>query len=135
MLICLRRPALSWSRHLPNRSVALGFFLLLGPILSPAQTSSITFVQSNVVEPHPSATTVTIPYTSAQSLGNLNIVAVGWNDSTTQLSSVADSVVHSYSVAVGPTVQTGSATQSIYYAGTIASPPPNAKVIPVTSTA
>src|SRR6266853_2090950 len=134
MLICLRRPASSWSRHLPNRSVALGFFLLLGPILSPAQTSSITFIQSNVVEPHPSATTVTIPYTSAQSLGNLNIVVVGWNDSTVQLSSVADSVGNSYSVAVGPTVQTGSATQSIYYARNIRAAAPNANVVTVTFT-
>ncbi len=125
-----------WSltlRALLGRTLALSLLLLV-EISGHAQTSSIAFVQTNVAEPHPSATTVAIPYTSAQSLGNLNIVVVGWNDSTAQVSSVADSIGNSYSVAVGPTVQTGLATQTIYYAKNILSAAPNANVVTVTFT-
>jgi hypothetical protein len=48
----------------------------------------------------------------------LNIVVVGWNNSTSLVQSVQDSAGNSYSLAIGPT--TGTALrQSIYYAKTI----------------
>ena len=60
-----------------------------------------------------------MPYLSAQTAGNLNIVVVGWNDSTSAVSSITDSKGNTYSRAVGPTVGT-KLTQSIYYAKNIA---------------
>src|SRR5262249_41385176 len=49
----------------------------------------------------------------------LNVVVVGWNDSTATVSSVTDVSLNTYSLAVGPTVITGTASQSIYYAKNI----------------
>jgi hypothetical protein len=48
----------------------------------------------------------------------LNIVVVGWNDTTSSISSVSDTRGNSYILAVGPTTASG-ARQSIYYAKNI----------------
>ena len=58
-------------------------------------------------------------YPLAQTAGNLNIVVVGWNDTTSTVSSVSDSRGNTYTPAVGPTVGT-ALRQSIYYAKNIA---------------
>src|SRR5262249_468542 len=83
-------------------------------------TASLRFVQSNSAVPQSSPTSVAVHFNSAQSGGNLNVVVVGWNDSTRQVASVTDTVGNTYVRAVGPTVQAGLATQSIYYASNIA---------------
>lgn len=64
---------------------------------------------------------VTATYSAAEIAGDLNVVAIGWGDATSQVSSVTDSKGNLYYLAVGPTVLTGSAalTQSIYYAKNI----------------
>jgi len=79
----------------------------------------LSFVQSNFSAPQSTQTTVTVPYTLAQSLGNLNVVVVGWNSSSNQVQSVTDTRGNLYVLAVGPTVFSGFATQSIYYAANI----------------
>jgi hypothetical protein len=61
---------------------------------------------------------IVVPYPAAQTAGNLNIVAVGWGDTTSSISSVTDSKGNVYTRAVGPTVNGGQ--QSIYYAKNIA---------------
>jgi hypothetical protein len=61
---------------------------------------------------------VAVTYPLAQISRNLNIVAVGWNDTTSTVSSVTDSRGNSYVLAVGPTSGTGL-RQSIYYAKNI----------------
>ena len=43
------------------------------------------------------------------------MVVVGWNDTTSTVQSVKDSVGNTYSLAIGPTAATGM-EQSIYYA-------------------
>jgi hypothetical protein len=116
-----------------RRSLGMGLLLFAGT--SAYSQSSITFIQSNSAVPHPSATTVTIPYTSAQGAGNLNVVVVGWNNSTAQVTSVSDSMSNSYAVAVGPTIQTGLATQTIYYAKNILPAASNGNVVTVRFTA
>ena len=78
--------------------------------------AAISFVQVNSADPQTPQSTVTVTYAAAQVAGDLNVVVVGWNDSTATISSVADSAGNTYSLAVGPTVQTGTATQAIYYA-------------------
>ncbi len=55
-------------------------------------------------------------YAAAQGAGDLNVVAIGWNDSTSAINSVTDSRGNTYQLAVGPTTQSGNATQVIYYA-------------------
>ncbi len=92
----------------------------------------ITFVQVNATAPQTPQTTVSLPYTLAQTAGDLNVLVVGWNDSTTTVTSVADSKGNAYSLAVGPTIQTDYGTQAIYYAKNIASAAANANTITVT---
>ena len=48
------------------------------------------------------------------------MVIVGWNDSTSRVSSVTDTKGNVYQLAVGPTILSGTVSQSIYYAKNIA---------------
>ena len=94
------------------------------PVPSPTPTptpSVLAFIQGNYAVPQSPLTTVTVPFTAAQKAGDLNVVIVGWNDATTQVSSLSDSSGNLYQLAVGPTVLTGSVplTQSVYYAKNI----------------
>ena len=84
-------------------------------------TTAITYVQGNFGTPQTAESTVKVAYTVAQVAGDLNVVVVGWNDSTAVVSAVTDSSGNTYTLAVGPTVQSGYASQSIYYAKNIAS--------------
>ena len=80
---------------------------------------TISFIQ--VASATPSSTaTVSVTYPAAQTSGDLNIVAVGWNDTTSTVQSVKDSAGNSYSLAIGPTEGT-KLQQSIYYAANILS--------------
>ena len=47
-------------------------------------------------------------------------MVVGWNDSTATVGTVTDKSGNTYTLAVGPTIQSGVASQSIYYAKNIA---------------
>jgi fibronectin type 3 domain-containing protein len=93
--------------------------------------STIAFVQLNYKTPQSPAAMVNVPYTAAQTAGNLNVVAVGWNDTTTQVASVTDTKGNVYQRAVGPTVRAGSLTQSIYYAAGIAAAAAGANAVSV----
>src|ERR1700694_2475319 len=77
------------------RSLAL-LVLLLAAAPGQALAASIAFVQSNSAIPQSPQTTVTVTYTAAQTLGNLNVVVVGWNNSTSTVSSVTDSLGNAY---------------------------------------
>jgi fibronectin type 3 domain-containing protein len=80
---------------------------------------AIGFVQVNSATPQTPQSTVTVTYANAQASGDLNVVVVGWGDTTATVSSVTDSKGNAYQLAVGPTKYTGVATQSIYYAANI----------------
>ena len=81
--------------------------------------ATISFVQSNYGAPQSTPTSVAVKFTAAQKAGDLNVVAVGWNDSTARVSSVTDSSGNTYQRAVGPTTIAGTLSQSIYYARNI----------------
>src|SRR5262249_6180457 len=82
-----------------------------------------SFVQGNNASTLSPQTSVTVTYNSAQTAGNLNLIVVGWNDSTAQVQSVSDAAGNSYQLAAGPTVQPGVASQAMYYAPNIQSAP------------
>jgi hypothetical protein len=94
--------------------------------------SSITYVQSNYSMPRTPQTAVTISFTKAQAAGDLNVVVVGWNDTTAAVSTVTDTSGNSYALAVGPTAFSGYLTQSIYYAKNIVAAAAAANVVTVT---
>ncbi len=58
-------------------------------------------------------------YVAAQTAGNLNVVVVGWNDTSATVSTVTDTSGNVYTRAVGPTTYPGALTQSIYYSANI----------------
>jgi hypothetical protein len=95
-------------------------------------STTIAYVQGNFATPQTASTTVSIAYTAAQVAGDLNVIAVGWNDSKAVVSSVKDSKGNAYALAVGPTVQSGYASQSIYYAKNIAAAAAGANTVTVT---
>ena len=59
-----------------------------------------------------------VTYTGAQTAGNANILAIGWNDATSNISSVTDSAGNTYQVAA-PTSRGTGLSQAIYYAKNI----------------
>ena len=86
--------------------------------VSPSSSTQIAFVQANSATPQSATSPVTVPFKTAQIQGNLNIVAVGWNDTTATVQSVTDNLGNPYTLAVGPVQGTGI-SQSIYYAKNI----------------
>jgi hypothetical protein len=94
--------------------------------------AAIGFVQVNSATPQSVLTPVKVAYSGAQTAGDLNVVVVGWNDSTAQISSVTDSKNNTYFLAVGPTIQSGTATQAIYYAMNIAAATAGSNTVTVT---
>ena len=81
----------------------------------------IGFVQSNSGPStiQASNTTVAVSYTVAETAGDLNLVVVGWGDTTSTISAVSDNRGNGYALALGPTSGSGL-RQSIYYAKNIA---------------
>ncbi|MGH7146639.1 MAG: fibronectin type III domain-containing protein, partial [Nitrospiraceae bacterium] len=79
----------------------------------------ISFRQGASAVPQTPQTTVAVAFTAAQTAGNLNVVVVGWNDSSAIVSSVTDTRGNVYTRAVGPTQVAGALSQSIYYAKNI----------------
>jgi hypothetical protein len=97
--------------------------------------SPIAFKQvnsnNNTGLPPATASSVAVTYTAAQTAGDLNVVAVGWNDTTATVKSVTDTKGNAYALAVGPTLVSGTLTQSIYYAKNIASAAANGNTVTV----
>ncbi len=131
MLIGSRRYLSPTLRFLLGHSFTLGL-LLFAVGLGRAQAAPVAFVQTNSATPQTPQAAVTVTFNAAQTLGNLNVVVVGWNDSTTTVSSVADTKGNTYAVAAPPVVQSGVATQAIYYAKNIASAAAGANTVTVT---
>jgi hypothetical protein len=101
---------------------------------TPSTTPTITYVQGNYVTPQTSQTSAKVTFAQQQTAGDLNVVVVGWNDTTAAVSSVVDSLGNSYTRAVGPTAVSGTLSQSIYYAKNIASAAAGANTVTVTFT-
>src|SRR5581483_5296266 len=92
----------------------------------------ITYIQGNYATPQMPQTTVSVTFTAAQSAGDLNVVVVGWNNSTATVTGITDTKGNAYALAVGPTVQAPVASQSIYYAKNIVAAGAGANIVTVT---
>src|SRR5436309_2425334 len=127
---CLRLFKLLRSPILFGRTLGACFLVLMG--FAGQARASIAFVQSNSTTPQSPQTAAAVVYTLAQTAGNLDVVVVGWNDSTATVISVMDTKGNAYAVAAAPVVQSGTATQAIYYAKNIASAAAGANTVTVT---
>src|SRR5467141_372859 len=130
MPLRLCRCKLPTSLILFSRTLGAYLFVLMG-FAGQAQ-ASISFVQQNSSNPQTPQTTVTVPFALAQTSGNLNVVVVGWNDSTATVVSVNDTSGNIYFPALTPTVQSGTASLVIYYAKNIAAAVAGANSVTVT---
>ena len=81
-------------------------------------TANPAFVQVNAATPQTNQSTVTVTYTGAQVAGDTNILAIGWNNATSNITSVTDSAGNVYQLAV-PTARGNGLSQAIYYATNI----------------
>jgi hypothetical protein len=88
----------------------------------------------NYATPQTSVSSVSVPFTAAQSAGNLSVVVAGWNDTTAQIASVTDTKGNAYQLAAGPTAVAGALTQAIYYAKNIAAAAAGANTVTVSFT-
>ena len=79
-----------------------------------ASTGSATFVQVSAATPQSPTSTVAVSYPLAQTAGDLNIIVVGWNDTSATVQSVTDTRGNTYALAAGP-IKGTRLTQSIYY--------------------
>jgi hypothetical protein len=131
MLICSRRHNGSTLQVRIAQTFAL-LALLLTVASGKALGAPIAFVQSNSATPQSPQTSVTVTYTAAQALGNLNVVVVGWNNSTSAIGTVTDSKGNIYAVAANPVVQSGTASQAIYYAKNISAASAGTNAVTVT---
>ena len=104
--------AMAAASGLTNSAVATGAYTIA------TSSGPITFVQENYSVPQTAQSTapVTVTYTAAQVAGDTNIVAIGWTDSTSTITSVTDTKGNVYSPVIGPTRQSGIQSQSIYVA-------------------
>ncbi len=89
------------------------------------------FVQVNAATPQTNQSSVAVAYTSAQVAGDTNILAIGWNNATSNITSVTDSAGNAYQVAV-PTARGSGLSQAIYYATNIKAAGAGANTVTVT---
>jgi hypothetical protein len=111
-----------------NSAVLCGFAILL---LTDTVRGTPRYIQSNYATPQTSQATVTLPYTSTQAAGDLNLAVVGWNDLTSQVTAVTDSNRNVYQLAVGPTRGNG-VSQAIFYAKNIVAASAGSNAVKIT---
>ncbi|MEJ0037686.1 MAG: Calx-beta domain-containing protein [Gammaproteobacteria bacterium] len=121
-----------------GRRVGRAFFAifvsLLGSLLViPCAEAAIAYVQGSATVVV-GTNTISATFAGAQTAGNLNVVAIGWADDTTSVSSVTDSRGNVYTLAAGPTRRAGAASSYIYYAKNIVSAGAGANTITATIT-
>jgi fibronectin type III domain protein len=103
------------------------------PTPTPTPTPTIPqYVQGSYATPQTAQATVQVTYAEAQAAGNLNVVIVGWNDTTAQVSSITDSKGNVYQLAVGPTQVSTALSQSTYYAKNISAAAAGTNTVTVT---
>ena len=98
---------------------------------TPTAVATPAFVQVNAATPQTNQSTVSVTYTSAQVVGDTNILAIGWNNATSNITSVTDSAGNVYQQAV-PTARGSGLSQAIYYATNIKAAAAGTNIVTVT---
>jgi len=94
-------------------------------------TAPPAFVQVTAATPQTNQSSVPVTYTGAQVAGNTNIVAIGWNNTTSNITSVTDSAGNIYQPAVA-TARGNGVSQAIYYAPNIKAAPAGTNTVTTT---
>ncbi len=76
-------------------------------------------MQVNAATPQAASASVPVSFPGAQAAGNLNVVAIGWNDTSSSVTSVTDTRGNTY-LQAGTTITGSGLRQAIYFAKNIA---------------
>jgi hypothetical protein len=90
-----------------------------------------TFVQQSSATPQSPQTSVAATYPAAQTAGDTNILAIGWNDTAASIVSVVDAAGNAYQPAIA-TFRGNGMSQAIYYAPSIVAAGAGANQVTVT---
>ena len=90
-----------------------------------------TFVQQGYAVPQSPQNVASAVFAGAQSAGDANIVAIGWNDTAASIASVTDSAGNVYQAAIA-TYRGNGLSQAIYYAANVAAAAAGANQVTVT---
>jgi chitodextrinase len=101
------------------------------PLLVTTAGPSPSFVQQNYATPQTPQSHVSATYAEAQTSGNTNILAIGWNDTTASIASVVDSAGNAYQPAVA-TYRGSGMSQAVYFASNISAAPAGSNQVTVT---
>ena len=97
-------------------------------------TPALALVQVNAATPQTNQSAVSVTYANAQVVGDTNILAIGWNNATSNITSVTDSAGNTYQLAV-PTARGAGISQAIYYAKNIKAAAAGTNTVTVTFSA
>jgi chitodextrinase len=92
------------------------------PLIVMTAGPSPTFLQQSYATPQSPQSVVSATYAGAQTAGDTNILAIGWNDMTANITSVVDSAGNLYQPAIA-TYRGSGMSQAIYFASNIAASP------------
>jgi chitodextrinase len=92
------------------------------PLVATTAGPAPTFVQQGYATPQSPQSLVSATYPGAQTAGDANILAIGWNDTTATITSVTDGAGNVYHQAVA-TFRGNGMSQAIFYAVNIAAAP------------
>src|SRR5262245_24157022 len=95
------------------------------------QQAPLAFVQVNAATPQINQSQVSVTYAGAQAVGDTNILVIGWNNATSNITSVTDSAGNVYQLAV-PTARGDGLSQAIYYAKNIKAAAAGSNTVTVT---
>jgi hypothetical protein len=94
-----------------------GWVLVLetnAPPVPPPSAPRPRFVQQSYATPQTPQSQVNVALPQNQTAGNINLLAVGWNDTNATVTSVADKLGNAYEIAV-PIYRGNNLSQAIYY--------------------
>src|SRR6516165_5252583 len=95
-----------------------------------SNASAQAFVQVSAATPQTSQSQVSVTYTNAQGAGDTNILAIGWKDATSTITSILDSAGNTYRPV--STKHGNGLSQAIYYAKNIKAAAAGANTVTVT---
>ena len=87
--------------------------------------------QESYATPQTPQSQVSATYVQAQTAGDANLLAIGWNDTTASITSVVDSAGNAYQAAIA-TYRGNGLSQAIWFAPNIKASAPGANVVTVT---
>ncbi|HSW98305.1 MAG TPA: hypothetical protein VLF71_00540 [Candidatus Saccharimonadales bacterium] len=89
--------------------------------------STPAFVQVASATPQSSPSSVAVAYPAAEAAGDTNVIAIGWNNTTSTITSVADSLGNTYAIAA-PITRGTNLSQAMYYAKNVVAGTPTVTV-------